>query len=203
MVRTRAHGASPDLSFDALAPTTTQGDLIYHDGSDNVRLARGTAAQVLAMNSGATAPEWVGVTAFAGRRDATGQVWVTGAYTTATFDVEEGDVDGAGSTWFVHTTGTATAPRDGWYTFSGTLSCPGIDAGELVRLAIFVNGVETKTGGDFIAGAAGQTVKAHISATLLLAATNTVTLQLIHNEGANQTQAEFGANAWFSGAQIR
>lgn len=45
-------------AFDALAPTTTQGDLIYHNGTDNVRLAKGTAAQVLTMNAGATAPEW-------------------------------------------------------------------------------------------------------------------------------------------------
>lgn len=45
-------------AFDALAPTTTQGDTIYHNGSDNIRLAKGTAGQVLKMNSGATAPEW-------------------------------------------------------------------------------------------------------------------------------------------------
>ncbi len=45
-------------AFDALAPTTTQGDVIYHNGSDNVRLAKGTAGQVLTMNAGATAPEW-------------------------------------------------------------------------------------------------------------------------------------------------
>lgn len=45
-------------AFDALAPTTTGGDLIYHNGTDNVRLAKGTASQGLRMNSGATAPEW-------------------------------------------------------------------------------------------------------------------------------------------------
>ena len=50
--------ASATAAFDALAPTTSQGDLIYHNGTDNVRLAKGTAAQVLKMNSGATAPEW-------------------------------------------------------------------------------------------------------------------------------------------------
>ena len=50
--------ASATAAFDALAPTTTQGDLIYHNGTDNVRLAKGTAGQVLKMNSGATAPEW-------------------------------------------------------------------------------------------------------------------------------------------------
>ena len=37
---------------------TTQGDLLYRDGSGEQRLAKGTAGQLLAMNSGATAPEW-------------------------------------------------------------------------------------------------------------------------------------------------
>jgi hypothetical protein len=93
-------------AFDALAPTTTAGDTMYHNGTDNVRLAAngtgnnkwlrsvssgnpswqeivcadvtglgtggvlyglagsgtalaiGSAGQVLAVNSGATAPEW-------------------------------------------------------------------------------------------------------------------------------------------------
>jgi hypothetical protein len=45
-------------AFDALAPTTTQGDVSYHNGSDNVRLALGSAYQALRVNSGATAPEW-------------------------------------------------------------------------------------------------------------------------------------------------
>jgi len=38
---------------------TTQGDILYRDGSGLQRLAKGTASQKLAMNSGATAPEWV------------------------------------------------------------------------------------------------------------------------------------------------
>ncbi len=45
-------------AFDALAPTTTAGDTIYHNGSDNIRLAKGTAGQVYKMNAAATAPEW-------------------------------------------------------------------------------------------------------------------------------------------------
>ena len=44
--------------FDNLAPTTTAGDLITHDGSDNTRLAIGTAGQVLKVNSGANGVEW-------------------------------------------------------------------------------------------------------------------------------------------------
>ena len=44
--------------FDNLAPTTTAGDLITHDGSDNTRLAIGTAGQVLKVNSAANGVEW-------------------------------------------------------------------------------------------------------------------------------------------------
>lgn len=40
--------------------TLAQGDLLYATGANTlVRLPKGTAGQVLAMNSGATAPEWV------------------------------------------------------------------------------------------------------------------------------------------------
>ena len=37
----------------------TQGDILYFDGTNWVRLAKGTAGQTLKMNAGATAPEWV------------------------------------------------------------------------------------------------------------------------------------------------
>ena len=37
---------------------TTQGDILYRDGSGLQRLAKGTAGQALKMNSGANAPEW-------------------------------------------------------------------------------------------------------------------------------------------------
>ena len=37
---------------------TTQGDLLYRDGSGLQRLAKGTAGQALIMNSAANAPEW-------------------------------------------------------------------------------------------------------------------------------------------------
>jgi len=37
---------------------TTQGDILYRDGSGLQRLAKGTAGQVLKINTGATAPEW-------------------------------------------------------------------------------------------------------------------------------------------------
>ena len=42
---------------------TTQGDILYRDGSGLQRLAKGTASQQLRMNSGATAPEWATIDA--------------------------------------------------------------------------------------------------------------------------------------------
>ena len=64
---------------------TTQGDLLYRDGSGLQRLAKGTASKVLAMNSGATAPEWV---------DASGGCWeklntITISSTTSQIEHEE------------------------------------------------------------------------------------------------------------------
>ena len=43
---------------DVGATLTTQGDVLYRDGSGLQRLAIGTAGQVLQVNSGATAPEY-------------------------------------------------------------------------------------------------------------------------------------------------
>ena len=43
---------------DLTTTLTTQGDILYRDGSGLQRLAKGTAGQVLQMNSGATAPEY-------------------------------------------------------------------------------------------------------------------------------------------------
>ena len=45
-------GAKIALGSDA------EGDVMYYNGTDYVRLAKGTAGQVLTINSGATAPEW-------------------------------------------------------------------------------------------------------------------------------------------------
>jgi hypothetical protein len=46
---------SQTAAFDALAPTTTKGDLIVSNGTDNVRLAVGTDAYVLTADSTAAA----------------------------------------------------------------------------------------------------------------------------------------------------
>lgn len=43
---------------DLTSTLTTQGDILYRDGSGLQRLAKGTAGQALLMNSSANAPEW-------------------------------------------------------------------------------------------------------------------------------------------------
>lgn len=45
-------------NLSRISPTTTEGDLIYRGATVDARLAKGTAKQILRMNSGATAPEW-------------------------------------------------------------------------------------------------------------------------------------------------
>ena len=52
--------AAYDLADAAIAKSTltTAGDVLYRDATVPVRLGIGTAGQVLAVNSGATAPEW-------------------------------------------------------------------------------------------------------------------------------------------------
>jgi hypothetical protein len=57
----RTLGSSVDTTVKNLNPETTLGDIAYRSSTANVktRLALGTAGQVLAVNSGATAPEWV------------------------------------------------------------------------------------------------------------------------------------------------
>jgi hypothetical protein len=53
-------GQAVDNRIKALNPETTAGDISYRASTANEksRLAIGTAGQVLAVNSGATAPEW-------------------------------------------------------------------------------------------------------------------------------------------------
>ena len=67
-------------AFDALAPTTTIGDMIYYNGTDNIRLAMGTTGQVLQANTGA-APSWGTISSMvypgAGIAVSTGSAWTT------------------------------------------------------------------------------------------------------------------------------
>lgn len=45
-------------AFDALAPTTTRGDVIIHNGTDNIRLAAGTSGKFLSTQGTGADPIW-------------------------------------------------------------------------------------------------------------------------------------------------
>ena len=81
--------SSKTAAFDALSPLSTQGDIMYHNGSDNVRLAKGTALYGLRMNAGATAPEWAEISA-AGYTPPTLQTLTDAA--SITWDVDSGTI---------------------------------------------------------------------------------------------------------------
>ena len=56
----RTLGSSADTTVKALNPGTTAGDIDYYTTSTaKARVGIGTAGQLLAVNAGATAPEWV------------------------------------------------------------------------------------------------------------------------------------------------
>ncbi|HYD02006.1 MAG TPA: hypothetical protein VEB22_12330 [Phycisphaerales bacterium] len=70
-------------AFDALAPTTTKGDLIAYNGTDNVRLAAGSDGQVLSASSGAASGlAWV--SPLTNPMDSEGDLIVGGALGAAT-----------------------------------------------------------------------------------------------------------------------
>jgi len=53
-------GVTVCTDIDTTAASDASGDLIYRDSATTFeRLAKGTTVQILAMNSGATAPEWI------------------------------------------------------------------------------------------------------------------------------------------------
>lgn len=68
--------------FVPIPASTAAGDLLYLSGAKvYTRLPKGTAAQVLAMNSGATAPEWVTASSFANTFTSLGTVNTTSGTT--------------------------------------------------------------------------------------------------------------------------
>ena len=95
---------------------TTQGDLLYRDGSGLQRLAKGTAGQALLMNTAANAPEWgaggeKNTPAF-DVRPSTGQAISNNTNTKIVFGTENIDTDGC----FANSRFTPTTA--GYYQFN-------------------------------------------------------------------------------------
>ena len=119
------------------------GDIMYNNGTDYVRLPKGTVAQALVMNSGATAPEWgAGATI---NNNADNRI-ITGSGTTGTMEAEANftyngtsvDIKNAGTASDVklycessnaHYTSIKSAAHSAYTGGSWTLTLPGTDGG--------------------------------------------------------------------------
>ena len=117
------------------------GDIMYYNGTDYIRLPKGTAAQALVMNGGATAPVWgAGATI---NNNANNRV-ITGSGTTGTMEAEANftyngttvDVKNAGTASDVklycessnaHYVSIKSAAHSAYTGGSWTLTLPGTD----------------------------------------------------------------------------
>jgi hypothetical protein len=127
---------------------TTAGDLLYATAADTVtRLGIGTASQVLAVNSGATAPEWVTPAAgvsFSGARvyDTGNQTISNNTQTTINFDSEHFDTDGYHDNSVNNTRFTIPSGKDGYYQITINPYFNDTSATGRRRFAVLKNGAD-------------------------------------------------------------
>lgn len=107
---------SQTAAFDALAPTTTAGDLITHNGTDNIRLPVGSSGQVLKVVGGA--PSWStfsgGINYLSGNPDAESD---TSGWATYADAAGSQPVNGTGGSPTVTWTRTTSSPLRGSASF--------------------------------------------------------------------------------------
>ncbi|QDK46651.1 hypothetical protein DOM22_16555 [Bdellovibrio sp. ZAP7] len=128
--------SSKTAGFDALSPLTTKGDIIYFDGTNNVRLAPGTSGQLLSADT-TDGVKWInapstGVTSMSG----TLPIVVTGT-TTPVVSVNAATTSTAG----VVTVGSGIAVS------SGTISADPANFPSAVPIAKGGTGATSKTAG--------------------------------------------------------
>jgi hypothetical protein len=88
-------------AFDALAPTTTKGDLIVHNGTDNVRVAvGGTNGHVLTVDSAeASGVKWAAASGGGGGADLDGWEMVQDATASASANIIFDSIFSSGYEW--------------------------------------------------------------------------------------------------------
>ena len=106
-------------AFDALSPLTTQGDILYYNGTHNVRLGPGTAGQVLQSGGAGANPSWITATgtgtvtsvSVTSANGLAGSVATSTTTPAITFSTNvNGMVKGNGTAFSAATSGTDYAP---------------------------------------------------------------------------------------------
>ena len=194
-----AAGGLPDNSVDGgnlAMGSDAAGDILYYNGTDYIRLAKGTDGQVLTLASGV--PTWAAATA----ADNTPAFSATlgsdvdladNTVATVVFNAEQFDTDSAYNT----STGLFTVPsgEGGKYQVNAQVGFDDIDSGgtERAEIYIVIDGAASQAAdgtGRYqqsqatFAGVAGQIAAPNYVATVLLTAGQTVGIQAYHTNGA-------------------
>jgi len=139
--------AAYDLANGAIAKTTltTAGDIIYRNATVPTRLGIGTAGQVLAVNSGATAPEWV--TSAAGGMTLLSTTTLSGTSTSITVasntykDLKVYIYGGNNGTDYDLSVRLNSVSTSSYYqSYRGTINTTGVNIA-VVRASIYLNAV--------------------------------------------------------------
>ena len=128
---------------DIGATLTTQGDILYRDGSGLQRLGAGTSGQALLTGGAGANPSWGTVGSVAGTKnfyayyDQNSSQLTTGANTELAFTAEKHDTESVYNT----SNGRYTPGVVGTYYVSSTVTCNDINgAGDDFYLKFFING---------------------------------------------------------------
>jgi hypothetical protein len=105
------------VAFDNLSPTTTKGDIIVNNGTDNIRLAVGSNSQVIVADSSeSSGARWGNANGgiLVANRITTAQSLPASVYTEIIFNSESGDM----TDWFDTSNGRFTPLKAGNYIVS-------------------------------------------------------------------------------------
>ena len=173
---------------------TTQGDILYRDGSGLQRLAKGTAGQALKMNSGATAPEWGTIDDTFGSKllhitKDTQTLSTTGSWTKIVLDtVRTNEISGASLS-----SGVVSLPAGTYFSMSSVLFYRHDGFNAKIR--------NTTDGADLLIGTGGHTwsspndatsPSAYINGRFTLSGTKNIEVQYYVDSSNGQTSTQSG-----------
>jgi hypothetical protein len=171
---------------------TTQGDILYRDGSGLQRLGAGTSGQALLTGGAGANPSWGSVSAVAGTKNfyayynQNSSQLTSSANTELVFNAEMHDTESV----YNVSNGRYTPGVVGTYFVSSTVTCNDINgAGDEFYLKFFINGVATghQYGGSRTNGA-GETFNQFVASAVipLTSASDYISAYVYQNAGGSR-----------------